>query len=133
MAFPRLIALAERAWAQSPKWADINEPDVRREEIERDWNQFANRLGQRELPRLDWIYGGVQYRLPPPGAIVRNGLVHANVAFPGLEVRYAEDGADFDGMARVYRGPFPISAGVKLQSIDTRGRGSRVMAVDGQQ
>ena len=53
MAFPRMIALAERAWARSPAWAEIEDAAERRRQIDYDWNQFANRLGQIELPRLD--------------------------------------------------------------------------------
>ena len=67
MAFPRIIALAERAWAKSPAWAEIDDAAERRRQIDNDWNRFANRLGQIELPRLDFLAGGVQYRLPPPG------------------------------------------------------------------
>ena len=63
MGFPRIIALAERAWAHSPNWAQIPEPATRNAEMQRDWNRFANRLGQRELPRLDYLCGGVRYRL----------------------------------------------------------------------
>jgi hexosaminidase len=126
MAFPRLIALAERAWARSPKWAAITDAAERSNSLERDWNQFANRLGQRELPRLDWLYGGVHYRLPPPGAIVRQGLVHANVEFPGVRIRYTTDGSEPENASPLFDEPVPVSAGIQLRSFDSRGRGSRL-------
>ncbi len=129
MAFPRVIALAERAWARSPEWASTNEPVGRHRQLDRDWNQFANRLGQRELPRLDYLCGGVHYRLPPPGAAVRNGLIHANVAFPGVNVRYTDDGSEPNNMSALYREPVPFSRSIKLKSFNSRGRGSRTTSI----
>jgi hexosaminidase len=125
MAFPRIIALAERAWAKSPPWSNIARPADRRQELERDWNQFANRLGQRELPRLDWLSGGVHYRLPPPGAQIRHGLLYANVAYPGLDIRYTWNGAEPDQTSPLYREPVRMQETIKLRSFDRRGRGSR--------
>jgi hexosaminidase len=129
MAFPRVIALAERAWARSPGWAQIPDSSARNAQIERDWNQFANRLGQRELPRLDYLAGGVRYRLPPPGVIVRDGTIRANVAFPGLGIRYSDDGSEPSDNAIPYQKPIPASANLKLRTFDTRGRGSRTTKI----
>jgi hexosaminidase len=129
MAFPRLIALAERAWARSPDWAEIENPAQRQLRLDAAWNQFANRLGQRELPRLDTWCGGVLYRLPPPGAKVQNGHVHVNVAYPGLAIRYSTDGSEPSAASALYTGPIPLAGTVKLKSFDTRGRGSRTVAV----
>jgi hexosaminidase len=129
MGFPRIIALAERAWASSPDWSTITDPTARRLELQRDWNQFANRLGQRELPRLDFLSGGVRYRLPPPGAVVRDVRVSANVAFPGLSIRYTTDGTDPDLASSLFQEPVPLSRNIKLRSFDTRGRSSRTVNV----
>jgi hexosaminidase len=129
MAFPRLIALAERAWAKSPTWTSIKDVTERRDALGRDWNQFANRLGQRELPRLDWLYGGVEYRLPPPGAVVRNGLVLANIEFPGLAIRCTIDGSDPDQSSPLFAEPLRLTHEIKLKSFDTRGRGGRTTII----
>ena len=94
MAFPRTIALAERAWAAEPEFARISDRVARDVAIARAWNEFANALGQRELPRLHELAGDVQYRVPPPGAIFRDGQLAANVAFPGLEIRFTTDGSE---------------------------------------
>ena len=132
MGFPRIIALAERAWACSPAWAQIADEATRRSQLDRDWNQFANRLGQRELPRLDYLYGGINYRIPPPGAIMRDGRVWANVAFPGLNIRCSNDGSDPDATAVLYRGPVSLAQKLELKSFDTRRRGSRTVSVGSQ-
>ncbi|GAB4239810.1 MAG: family 20 glycosylhydrolase [Acidobacteriota bacterium] len=151
MAFPKLLGLAERAWAPAPSWAAATGPAAEGQQ-EEDWNRFANAVGRRELPRLDYLAGGVAYRLPPPGAVVRDGKLYANVAFPGLVVRYTLDGTDPTPESPEYTGPvdLPIahrarttesgaragetvemarSLTVKLRTFDTRGRGSRVVTV----
>jgi hexosaminidase len=132
MAFPRTIALAERAWAGDPSWADIDDPAKRQLARTRDWNQFANRLGQVELPRLDHFPGGVHYRLPPPGASERGGLVAANVAFPGLQIRYTTDGSEPTAGDELYKAPFRVvmPQTIHFKSFDTRGRTSRKSVVD---
>lgn len=84
LAFPKLLGLAQRAWSQEP-WEQVGNR-VEREKLQAAaWNQFANTLGQRELPRLDYLHGGVSYRIPLPGALVEEGHLKANVAFPGLK------------------------------------------------
>lgn len=125
MAFPKLLGLAERAWAEAPEWGEHDGAPGR----EADWNIFANMLGQRELPRLDRMLGGVAYRLPPPGAVVEDGVLRANVAFPGLDIRYTTDGSEPSASSPRYDGPLNIdtaTASLKLRTFDTRGRGSCV-------
>lgn len=129
MAFPRVIALAERAWAKSPPWASIEDSATRNFELQNAWNGFANRLGQRELRRLDYLDGGVKYRLPPPGAIVRNGRVEANVELPGLDIRYTTDGTEPELASTLYSESVPIHGVVRLRTFDTRGRGSRTVTL----
>jgi hexosaminidase len=130
MAFPRMIALSERAWARSPDWAQLPDPTVRNAGVRHDWNQFANRLGQRELPRLDYLSGGIQYRLPAPGAVVRDGTIYANIAFPGLAIHYTTDGTEPNDKSLLYQAQIPGSSIVKLRSFDTRGHGSRTAVLD---
>jgi len=121
LAMPRLIGLAERAWDAAPDTAS-GPPD---------WNEFANRLGRRELPRLDRLQPAWDYRLPPPGAIVQGGALHANVAFPGLALHYTVDGLDPTTDSPRYQQPVALRVGatVKLASFDTRGRASRIVTL----
>jgi len=126
MAFPKLLGLAERAWAAKPGWESSEDPVRRARDLAGDWNRFANALGQRELPRLDYLAGGVDYRIPPPGAVIRDGRFHANIAFPGLTIRYTTDGREPDANAPIYRGPVAVSGPVHARAFDSRGRGSRV-------
>ncbi len=128
MIFPRLISLAERAWAERPDWALLDDPARRRTRLDADWNVFANALGRRELPRLDRL--GVRYRIPPPGAVIEDGLLRANVALPGLTIRYTTDGSEPDRAAAVFTGPVAVQETVKLRTFTTNDRGSRTVVVE---
>ncbi|SFM51731.1 family 20 glycosylhydrolase [Rugamonas rubra] len=109
---PRMLALAERAWAADPGWSDIADDARRAARMAADWNVFANRLGQRELPRLDGWLGGFGYRLPPPGLALEDGLLHANIAAPGLALRYTLDGSAPSAASALYRAPLAWQGGV---------------------
>ncbi len=129
MAFPKLLALSERAWSPHPDWARLED----REESDRflavAWNAFANSLGQRELPRLNFLNGGVNYRIPLPGAVIEGGRLQANIAFPGLQIRYTTDGSEPTANSPLYTGPADATGPVKLKAFDSRGRGSRTSTV----
>jgi hexosaminidase len=133
LAAPRLIALAERAWAPAPEWQLIADPQQRAARIEHDWNEFANRLGQRALARLDSAPLAYGYRLPPPGVMVRAGALHANVALPGLALHYTVDGSEPGAHSALYRAPVAIPPGtgtLKIATFDSRGRKSRTVTFD---
>ncbi|XP_074608369.1 beta-hexosaminidase-like isoform X3 [Acropora palmata] len=88
MIFPRLLALAERAWHKA-SWEEMDNKEDRDAEKARDWEKFANVLGYRELSRLDRI--GVTYRVPPPGASYDDKKLKAMAVFPGLTIEYSTD------------------------------------------
>jgi len=127
---PKLIGFAERAWAGQASWGIIEDLDKRVDAMDNDWNAFANIVGQRDLPRLDYLFGGFNYRLPPPGAILKDGILHANIDFPGLTIRYTTDGSEPGADSPVYEEPVEVGGTIKLKSFDTRGRGSRVSLVE---
>ncbi|WP_229510731.1 MULTISPECIES: family 20 glycosylhydrolase [unclassified Massilia] len=132
LAAPRLLALAERAWSPDPCWSALADEAERARRIDADWNEFANRLGRHALPQLDraLAYG---YRLPPPGVLLHAGRIHANVALPGLVLRYRLDGAAPDADSPRYGVPLALPSGgasFTIASFDTRGRSSRVITLD---
>lgn len=65
MLFPRLLAVAERAWHKAA--FEDKTGKAAEESKKAEWIQFADTVGYHELPRLDKI--GVRYRVPPPGAM----------------------------------------------------------------
>ncbi|KAL3865388.1 hypothetical protein ACJMK2_042779 [Sinanodonta woodiana] len=107
MTFPRVLALAERAWHKAD-WETIGNIEKRRKLIDDDWQMFATALGYRELKRLDDL--GVKYRVPPPGAKL-DGKTVSMKSIPGLNMQYSED-------AQVtwteYLQPFYVQTGQKL-------------------
>jgi hexosaminidase len=119
--------LAERAWSPSPSWSDIEDTEKRNGALDEAWNAMANAIGRRELPRLDHLHGGVSYRIAPPGAILENGRLEANVAFPGLAIRYTTDGTEPTMDSAIYREPVEVSGTVKVRAINSLGRGSRTV------
>jgi hexosaminidase len=132
LAFPKLLGLAERAWAVRPEWARTADDRQRETELNRAWTRFANALGRRELPRLDYLSKGVRYRVPLPGAVIEEGVLKANVAFPGLEIRYTLDGSQPDIKAHRYIGPVKLGKEVKtinLKTFTRQGRFSRTAVV----
>ncbi|OON59689.1 hypothetical protein B0920_20605 [Massilia sp. KIM] len=131
LALPRLIALAERAWSPDPGWQHVADEAQRAAAIERDWNEFANRLARRELPRLDRAPEPYRYRLPPPGVALQDGAAHANVALPGLALHYTVDGSEPSASGPRYQAPVPLAPGsrFRIASFDTRGRRSRIVSL----
>lgn len=98
MAFPRLLAFAERAWHQAGwelpyqagrEYKMGSTQFVDQAALLADWTRFANIIGQRELQKLD--QAGMAYRLPVPGAKIVDGQLLANVVFPGLDIEYSLD------------------------------------------
>jgi len=132
MALPRIIPLAQRAWVPHEEWMDIENRSERLDALEIAWNEFANRLGQRELRRLDYMNGGYEYRIPPPGAIIKDNELKVNIAYPGLVIRYTTDTSQPTVESPAYVEPVRLEENtvVKLRTFDTRGRGSRVVILN---
>ena len=129
MVFPKVLGLAERAWAPAPVWETTQDKALFQKQYAESWSQFANQLGKRELPRLDAYAGGFQYRIPPPGAVVRGGKLYVNQQLPGFALRYTTDGSAPTTGSALYTGPVAVPANgvIKIRAFDTRGRGGRVM------
>jgi len=127
MIFPSVLGLAERGWAPNPQWA--TEPDTAKSNAmyQQAWSNFVNIMGKRELPRLSYINGGYDYRVPKPGVILQDGKYIANMQFPGFVIRYTIDGKDPDNKSKIYNDAVTITgANVKFRAFDTKGRGSNV-------
>lgn len=129
MLLPKLLALAERAWAKNPAWATEKDNAKSEEMYEKAWGTFANVLGKREMVRLDHYNGGYNYRIPTAGATIINGAVVANLQVPGLVIRYTTNGKEPDVKSKVYTGPVKEKGVITFKVFDTRGRGSRITTV----
>ncbi len=130
MLLPKLLGLAERAWAKDPEWA--TSPDKARSDelYAKSWNQFSNLLGKRELPRLSYYNKGYSYRIPEPGLKAENGRITANIQYPGLEVRYTTDGSEPSASSQLYSEPVSERGLIRFAAFDVRGRRGRVVEVE---
>jgi hexosaminidase len=122
---PKLIGFSESAWSPERPWEFMEDRTAREQAMLAAWNVMANSIAQRELPRLSRLRGGYNYRVPPPGGILENGLLRANASLPGLEIRYTTDGTQPTIGSRLYQQPVSVDGPVQLRSFDSTGRASR--------
>jgi hexosaminidase len=136
MLYPRLLAVAERAWHRA-KWTapyqsgkDYNYNDrllsaqASRMQAQ-DWAEFSSVVENKVLPSL--IRSGVFFRIPPPGAKVEKGTLHANSLFSGLQIHFRE----LNGEWRLYEIPISVSGEIELRSsLLGSQRNSRIVKVN---
>jgi len=96
--FPRLLALAERAWHRAGWELPLTEGQkfsaetsfVDQRALAEDWAGFAAALGHKELLKLD--RAGVGYRIPVPGAALQGDERATAMPYPGLALEYFDGG-----------------------------------------
>lgn len=126
---PKLLGVAERAWAKNPDWAVEKDPEKFQDLYANAWSVFVNVVGKKELPRLNYLSGGFNFRIPTAGAVVDNAAVHANVQLPGLTIRYTTDGTEPTINSMKYEQPVTEKGIIKLKVFDSKGRGSRTTTI----
>ncbi|MFK7854253.1 MAG: family 20 glycosylhydrolase [Granulosicoccus sp.] len=130
MLFPRLLALAERAWTRGSWELDYTPGQtysadttfVNKSALTDDYAEFAAALAQKELPKLD--VAGVNYRISVPGADVAAGTLTMNSDLPGLPLQYSTDGNNF----QAYSSATSANGVVAIRA--TSADGSRVGRID---
>ncbi len=137
--FPRLFALAERAW-HLPQWAVPYNYDgfnysqktkvfseTKQQQRDQQWADFSKVLGSKALAKLE--LSSIDYRLPTVGAVIENETLKANVAFAGLTIEYQVK-AEKDQKWQQYLQPVKVSGPVKVRSSSHNGlRKGRITAV----
>lgn len=126
---PKLLAVAERAWAKDPAWATETNTAKSDQLYNQAWSEFINVVGKHELPRLDTYAGGFEYRIPAAGAKIVNGKLAANVQFPGLTIRYTTDGTEPTASSPVYKAPLDVTKTIKLRVFNAAGRAGQTTVV----
>jgi hexosaminidase len=133
--FPRLFAVAERAWHladwavpynyQGAKYTTSTGVFTDENKAKRDqqWKVFANAIGQKALAKLE--NDKMFYRLPTVGAMIKDGKLYANIAFPGLAIEYQEE----NGKWLHYQAPVMVKGNVNVRSIsfDSQRKGRSVV------
>lgn len=128
--YPKLLALAERAWAQNPSWATELDKNKSENLYNKGWSVFVNVLGKKELPRLDYYSGGYIYRIPPVGAVILNGKVNANIQQPGFTIRYTTDGSEPTINSEIYKTPIAAKSKIMLCAFSSNGRKGKTTTID---
>lgn len=129
LAFPKMLGLAERAWAADPEWATTKDTELSKTLYNKDWSEFVNVVGKRELTRLNYYQGGAGFRIPTVGARVIDGTVQANIQLPGLIIRYTTDGTEPAINSKQYEQPITEKGLIKLRAFDSKGRGGRTIEI----
>lgn len=125
--FPKLFGLAERGWNTSPSWANSS-----------DWNDnrgyaqaltlYNAKISQKELPQLR--REGINFRLSQPGIIIRDGLLYANSAIQGAEIRYTTDGSTPTALSPLWIKPVPCQTPLVLAKLFYQGKESVVTRLE---
>lgn len=122
MIYPRLLALAERAWHQASWQVPYNFEGKRfdkdtgyftkalQAQRDKSWLSFSQVVGLKELAKLE--RSGIFYRLPTAGAVVKEGVLHANTAIKGLPIEYQET----DGEWQLYTHPTSVQTPVNIRT-----------------
>jgi hexosaminidase len=127
MVFPRMLALAERAWHRGA-WEPADGNDVAAPidlaGLAADWERFANALGHKELAKLG--KSGIAYRIEVPGGAIQNGKLAMNVSTPGLALQYK----DASGKWRAFDPQNPPSVtSTEIRAVASDGRAGRSVSV----
>jgi hexosaminidase len=110
MLYPRLLAVAERAW-HTPQWAENYKSGVaysattthfdstQINAMNADWVSFSHVLSNKAMPQL--VKDGIEPRVPLPGAVIKDGMLHMQSAFSGLQLEFKVQGGNW----QVYEAP----------------------------
>jgi len=125
MLFPRLVAVAERAWHQAG-WELPYRPgqayssstgyfsQAHKSAQLEGWQEFVYALSDKIIPRLE--ASGVFYRLPPAGATVEGRVLSLNAPWSNLNLEYTtDDGENWLG----YKQPVELQPGTERVGVRT--------------
>jgi hexosaminidase len=127
MLLPKLLSLAERAWAKDPEWATEQDESKSATLYNTAWSEFVNVIGKQELPRLDYYGGGFNYRIPAPGVNLVNGKLAANLLIPGFTIRYTTDGSEVTKSSPAYKLPLAAKGTLKFAAFNQLGRAGKTV------
>ena len=139
MIFPRLFALAERAWYQA-EWQVSYDysgktfskdsgsfTDSAKAQRDQQWQKFSKTIADKELAKLD--SAGIFYRLPTAGAKIIAGKLHANSAINGLPIEYREQGKNKQKWQN-YQNPVSVTLPIEIRIRTTdKQRAGRIMVI----
>jgi hexosaminidase len=136
MLYPRMIAMAERAWHHADWSVPYNYQGEKfnkdsavftnelKDKRDKQWQSFSNNIAQKELIKLDKL--GVFYRIPTVGAKIINNELHINSSLLGLPLEYRQA----NGVWTSYSSPVEVTLPVEVRARSANGqRAGRSFAV----
>ena len=107
--FPKILGLVERGWNAHPAWEKLSGMQE-----QQAFNQalalYYEKISESEMPY--WIKNGINFRLPQPGLLVKDGKLYANVAIDGAEIRYTIDGSEPTAQSALWKEPLKCDSPV---------------------
>lgn len=107
--FPKLMGLVERGWNAHPAWESLAGTQE-----QQAFNQalalYYEKISGKEMPF--WAKSSINFRLPLPGLIVKDGSLYANVAINGAQIRYTTDGTEPTAQSALWEAPVKCDASV---------------------
>ncbi|WP_236969977.1 family 20 glycosylhydrolase [Membranihabitans marinus] len=129
---PKAFGLFERAWNPEPTW----QGKPKSKAFYKDWEAFKYNVGKYQIPMLQAATTEtLNYRLSPPGGIIKDGELIANSYWPDLEIKYTTDGSEPDRNSKTYTTPIILSndfVNIKLKAFDKTGYSSRTVTIEPQ-
>ena len=107
--FPKIMGLAERGWNAYPAWEELRGAQEQ-QAFNKALALYYEKISDMEMPY--WARNGINFRLPHPGLLVKDGKLYANVAIRGAEIRYTTDGSEPDAQSALWEAPIPCHAPV---------------------
>lgn len=113
MYFPRLISFAQQAWYK-PEWqmnvAALTD-EALTQQINQQWRAYSQALVSNQLSRLSKLK--VPFRIPPPGAVIRQGQLQMNHLYDGMHLQYKRRSGEW----QTYTIPVQVNDQVSVRAL----------------
>lgn len=96
--YPRLCALAEVGWTSLEN---------------KNWQKFYSNITTDHFNRM--VAMGINFRVPPPTALYKNGVVTVSPPYKNAIIKYNTDGTEPDFKSKTYLAPFNTPNTEKLR------------------
>ena len=111
--FPKIMGLAERGWNAYPVWEKLRGTQEQ-QAFDRALALYYEKISEKEMPY--WAKNGINFRLPHPGLLVKDGNLYANVAIEGAQVRYTIDGTEPTAQSALWEAPVKCDASAVVKA-----------------
>ena len=119
--FPKIMGLAERGWNAYPAWEKLRGAQEQ-QAFDKALALYYEKISDMEMPY--WAENGINFRLPHPGLLVKDGTLYANTAIRGAEIRYTMDGSETTVNSALWEMPVKCDASVVKAGTFYQGKAS---------